>query len=248
MTRIPRFFTPRLLRSGTVLLPPEASRHALKTLRLKPGDRVRLFDGEGLEVEAEILPGGKASAKAGILGEVAPLDKGLPERILVFSPPRGERLDWLIEKGTELGVTAFQPLLWERTPPRSRSPRIDRLERIAASACEQCGRARLPAILPPLSLEAFLESEIRGKAYLLDREGPPPPGVEPPGPATILAGPEGGWIPQEREALLERGFTPVGLGSLTLRIETALLAGLVHLGRHSPPSGNPGREGREGPP
>ncbi len=245
MTRVPRFFLPGLAPSGRAVLPGEVARHALKTLRLKRGDLIRLFDGRGLEVEAEILSTGRREPAAGILSVLEPLDRGLPQRILVFSPPRGERLEWLVEKGTELGATLFRPVLWKRTPPRAGSFRVDRLEKIAASACEQCGRSFLPAFTPPVSLDRFLEGEIPGERILLERGAPLPAGAGFPGPATLVAGPEGGWEREEREALRERGFLAAGLGRLTLRIETALLAGLSLL---SPRGENPGRGEGGGPP
>ncbi len=241
MTRVPRFYQPGLAPSGEVLLSEEASRHAWKTLRLQKGDKIRLFDGKGLEVEARILSAGRGGVRAEILGVMEVPDRSLSPRALAFSPPRGERLEWLVEKGTELGATLFQPVLWRRTPPRARSFRLHRLERIAASACEQCGRATLPLILPPLSLERFLETGIRGTGLLLDRAGPPLEGRISPGGATLLAGPEGGWEPEEREAAEEAGFAPFSLGSFTLRIETALLAGLSRLAL---PGESPGREER----
>ena len=245
MSRVPRFYQPGLGTSGETLLSRESSRHALKTLRLKRGDPIRLFDGEGLEVEARILLSEKGRARVEVLRALEAPDRLLPPRVLAFSPPRGERLDLLVEKGTELGATHFQPVLWKRTPPRARSPRLHRLEKIAASACEQCGRARLPRLLPPLPLERFLETGFQGAGLLLDREGPPLEGRDVSGAATLLAGPEGGWEPGEKEAAREAGFLPSSLGPLTLRIETALLAGLSRLALPAEP---PGREGPGGSP
>ncbi len=245
MTRVPRFYQPGLAPEGKVDLSRDACRHALKTLRLKEGDPVRLFDGEGLEVEARILAAGKGRARAEVLRVLEAPDRFLPPRMLAFSPPRGERLDLLVEKGTELGAALFQPILWKRTPPRARSPRLGRLEKIAASACEQCGRARLPVFLPPLPLESFLQTGIQGAGLLLDKEGPPLAGKGLSGAVTLLAGPEGGLEPGEKEAALEAGFLPSSLGPLTLRIETALLAGLSRLALPAVP---PGREGPGGPP
>ena len=191
--------------------------------------------------------------EAEILEETTPADRGAPERILAFSPPRGERLEWLVEKGVELGATVFQPLLWERTPPRARNLRKERLQRIAAAACEQCGRAKLPHLLPPLPLEEFLAEEFlakefQGRAYLLDREGDPPPaGAGEAEEVLLAAGPEGGGTEEEKAALLARGFRPLRAGAYTLRIETALLAGLTLLSPPPARKGSPGREGREGP-
>ncbi len=246
MSRVPRFHVPDLPPSGPVPLPPEAARHARKTLRLEPGDPVRLFDGRGREAEARLLGGPRGGpVLAEILRLLPPPEGELPSRVLAFSPPRGERLEWLVEKSTELGATTLQPVLWERTPPRSRNLRLERLERIAASACEQCGRAFLPEILPPRTLEEFLEGPIPPGAFLLERGGPPPGREDKRAPILLAAGPEGGWTERERAALASRGFRPLGLGPLVLRIETALLAGLALL---APPCEAPGRGGSGAPP
>ncbi len=236
--RIPRVYLERIPESGEFDLPEEVKHYLKNVLRLKPGDRARFFDGKGREILVSLEGKGPVISKAKTVEGIRAPDRYLPERILAFSPPSRERLEWLIEKGTELGASRFILLKLERTPPRSREvgKKLKRLERIAGAACAQCGRAYLPSMEGPVGLGELLESlDPKHERILLD------PGAdarlgETGLPSIVLAGPEGGFTVRERRAIEGSGFKPYTLGPLTLRIETALLSALAVLGLNPGPA------------
>ncbi len=208
-------------------LEEEEFHHAIRVDRLREGDRFRAMDGHGHHWIARILSVDHAGRRARV-ELVEPLPNPI-RRSLVLGVAliRRERLEWLVEKATELGLTQLY-LLQTKHTVRSYAYRRDRLERVAWSAAKQCGRPDIPRIHDPRPLAQVVEET--GYAWLaLDasgrlfsrREGW---GHGLPG---VLVGPEGGWSEEERQWLKNKNIPLFSLGPLTLRTETAALAGLV---------------------
>ncbi len=232
---IPRFYCPIPLAPGQAATLPEAvSRHALAALRLRVGDRLILFDGDGGECLAVLERGGR-EACVRIL-ECRTVDRDSPlEVILAQGVSSGERMDYTLQKAVELGVAAIEPLLTRRTVVRLDAGRRQRRrahwQGVVMAACEQCGRNRLPAVGEIHDFPDWLVGTRQRTAvkYLLDPEG----GLRlrdlpaPDRPVLLLAGPEGGLEPAERAAALAVGFLPLRLGPRILRTETAAVAALA---------------------
>lgn len=231
--RISRLFVPQSLAAGTALaLDVEGGHYLRSVLRLKPGDAVVLFNGEGGEFPAEIVQIGRDGVVVAV-GECHPRDAESALRThLGLGISRGERMDLGIQKAVELGVSAITPLLTERCVVRlsadKAEQRLRHWQQVARSACEQCGRNRLPEIHPPVLLYPWLECQ-QGLRFILHPHG----GVAlrdlplPTGPVCLLSGPEGGFSDRERDDALRLGFTPLRLGPRILRTETAALAALA---------------------
>ncbi|MDJ0877066.1 MAG: 16S rRNA (uracil(1498)-N(3))-methyltransferase [Halieaceae bacterium] len=228
----PRFFTEQPLSAGDELaLETGPSRHIASALRLREGTPIRLFNGAGGEYLANISAISKQTVTVAV-SEFFPEDReaSLPITLGV-GISRGERMDLVVQKGTELGVAAIQPLVTERTEVRLKGEReqkkVRHWQQVAISACEQCGRNRLPAIAEPAPLARWLEgAEAELKLVLHHRSDQ---GLaESPAPASValLVGPEGGLSAAEIEAAEVAGFQPLTLGPRVLRTETAPLAAL----------------------
>jgi 16S rRNA (uracil1498-N3)-methyltransferase len=232
---VPRLFAPERLETGREVRLDQARAHYLgHVLRLRAGARLRLFNPDDGEWEAELGAPGRQGATA-TLGARVREPAAEPGPALHFAPIRRNRLDWLVEKAAELGAARLVPLLTERTVVRLENPA--RLRAVAAEAAEQCGRLSVPEIANPVPLGSWLagRSADRGRPLLLaDEAGGEPIATalaevagtaEPP---DLMVGPEGGWAPRERALLLSRpGVRPVSLGPLILRAETAALAALA---------------------
>ena len=241
----PRFFCPIPLVSGVRhQLPAGAARH-MQVLRLQPGDPVRLFDNtSGGEFDAAVTAMGRQSVEV-LIGQHQAVDREARRAVhLAIGMPANERMDWLVEKATELGVASIQPLMTQHGVVRLRderaTKRADHWRGIAIAACEQCGRNRLPRINSVASLIQWSSQ--------LDKTGTSPqrlvlslaPGAQPlqdwlpaPGAAgaavTLLCGPEGGLSAAEQADAAACGFVPVSLGARVLRSETAALVALTLL-------------------
>jgi 16S rRNA (uracil1498-N3)-methyltransferase len=230
---LPRLYIDAPLAEGLSLaLPPEAVRHA-QVLRLQPGAELTLFNGQGGEWSARIDSMGKRAVQAQVLAHHA-VERELPIGVsLAVVMPAGERMDFLVEKATELGVAAIQPLMSERSVLRLADERAEKRrahwQAIAVAACEQCGRNRVPAVEAPLALSAWLASlpartpnEIR---WLLGwREATPWRGAGDSARVRVLSGPEGGLTDAEEAQARAMQFEPVCLGARVLRADTAPLA------------------------
>jgi 16S rRNA (uracil1498-N3)-methyltransferase len=227
-----------LLAGKRVKLEGGAASHVTRVLRLRVGAALTVFDGTGGEHEASI---DKAHAGEVIVavGERAAIERESPLHLtLAQGVSRGERMDLVVQKATELGVTGLVPVLTERSVVKLTAQQSDRKvnhwRAIAIAACEQCGRNRLPAIAPPVALREFLGNAAAGGTRLLLSPGGttslgdlprPPAGV------TVLIGPEGGLTDEEEQSALAAGFTSVRLGPRVLRTETAAIAALALLQR-----------------
>ena len=242
---MPRFYCPSALSTGQTLdLPASAARH-VQVLRLQPGERITLFNGGmagalpfGGEFEATITRMGRSDVQVQV-GSHAVLEREAPRAVhLALGMPANERMDWLVEKATELGVASIQPLLTARSVLKLRGERADKKlahwQGVAVAACEQCGRNRVPVIHELLPLAEWVKSSPVATRLLLSlaHGGRPLTQVVASthaGPFVFLSGPEGGLDAEEEAAALACDFAPVTLGPRILRAETAPLAALAAL-------------------
>jgi 16S rRNA (uracil1498-N3)-methyltransferase len=235
---MPRFYCPVPLASGQSLdLPPGAARH-VQVLRLQPGAHITLFNGEGGEFDATIEEMGRRDVRVQVGAHDAVEREARTRVTLALGIPANERMDWLVEKATELGAAAIRPLQTERTVLRlsgeRAAKRLARWQGIAVAACEQCGRNRVPEIHPVQDLAEWLRqlpaAHEESRLLLALRPGAQAlPEASAQG-MTVLSGPEGGLSAAEEDAALNAGFRPVTLGPRVLRAETAPLAVLSRLG------------------
>ena len=235
--RVVRHFVDLPLAEGAALELPEAAvAHLVRVLRLGTGDRVRLFNGDGHDYESELESTGKREARARVLSRVAVASESPLAITLAQGIARGEKMDLILQKATELGVARIAPVVTERTEVRLDAERADKRlahwRGVLASACEQSGRARLPELLPPQALGNFLAQESCTRRLVLD-------------PATgstlaqlqlaagdslcLLVGPEGGLSERDLAAARAAGFSGLRLGPRILRTETAALAAIAGL-------------------
>lgn len=224
---------------GIVELCDQESRHARLSRRLSAGDELVVFDGQGREAPATITVASRNTVEVAV-GPVSRHPRPTPALTLAVAMPKGPRQDFLIEKCTELGVAAIQPLLTERSVAGASDHKRDKWRRATIEAAKQSGQCWLPELLAPLPLDRFLQGLDKfdlAAAAILPRAGSARPFHDllraGSAPSTIVAfiGPEGGWSPAEAEALIAAGATAVSLGPNVLRIETAAisLAAAVHV-------------------
>jgi 16S rRNA (uracil1498-N3)-methyltransferase len=236
--RIPRIYVPQALRPGhEVELPIQAGEHLARVLRLDRGHPLRLFDGSGSEYAGEIASVGKRAVTAHVLARAESADRESPLRITLGQGiARGEKMDWILQKATELGVTRIVPLVTERTEVKLDAERAARRrahwEAVLASACEQCGRNRLPRIDEPVRLVQWVAAldDDAGLRLALDPRGDANAReLDPGAQVTLAVGPEGGLSDHDLAALAQAGFRGLRLGPRILRTETAGLAALAAL-------------------
>ncbi|MBP6850175.1 MAG: 16S rRNA (uracil(1498)-N(3))-methyltransferase [Rhodoferax sp.] len=250
MSLPPRFYCPVALATGTDIdLPAGAARH-VQVLRLQPSAPIVLFGatspgasaGPGGEFDATVVEMGRSSVRVQVGAHHAVEREPARHIHLAIGVPANERMDWLIEKATELGAASVQALMTERTIVRldgeRARKRADHWHSIAVAACEQCGRNQVPRVPEVAPLRQWLAQQGRqphsaGLQLLLSfRAGARPlQDVLPPDcpVVTVLAGPEGGLSALEEEQALAQGFLPVSLGPRVLRAETAAIAALTLL-------------------
>jgi len=236
--RLTRVYVAAPLESGTRLrLEGSAASHVTRVLRLRVGAALILFNGSGGEYEASIdkAHGGELTVAVGAhhaLERESPLALTLVQGI-----SRGERMDLVVQKATELGVARLVPVITERSVVKLDAHQADRKllhwRAIVIAACEQCGRNRLPELAGPLGLREFLSGEgAGGTRLLLSPHAARGLGeLTRAAAVTVLIGPEGGLSEAEQEAAAQAGFAPVRLGPRILRTETAALTALALLQR-----------------
>ncbi|MBS3820366.1 MAG: 16S rRNA (uracil(1498)-N(3))-methyltransferase [Phycisphaerae bacterium] len=235
----PRFYCPHLA-VGRVDLPDGEAHHGLHVLRLRPGDEVELFDGAGAVATACVVDPGRKTVTC----EAGEVGRGQPPRPTVrmlFAVPKGKRLDWLLEKCTELAAGLLQPVVFERSGAGGSDLSVSKRERWLGrciAAAKQSGLNHLPEIGHPLAFDAMLADVAAGRedcgAMLLGDVGPGAHRLAATGETfgaaetvTVLVGPEGGLTGQERDGAVEAGFLPVRLGETVLRVETSAVAMLA---------------------
>jgi 16S rRNA (uracil1498-N3)-methyltransferase len=240
---VPRFFVDHPLHAlDTFALPAGAARHA-QVLRLQPGACIALFDGSGGEWDARVTHMGRSEVSVQ-LGCHNAVDRELSLQVtLALGVPANERMDMVIEKATELGVQAIQPLMCERSVLRLGGERAQKKvahwRAVALAACEQCGRTRVPQIGPVRAVLDWLgdpqpKGHVRWMLTLSDARDLsatawPNLGV------VCLSGPEGGLTPAEESAARDAGYLGVSLGPRVLRADTAPLALLARLALSATP-------------
>jgi 16S rRNA (uracil1498-N3)-methyltransferase len=230
-----------LAADSTLALPAGAARH-VQVLRMQPGDVLTLFDGLGGEYAATIERMGRSEVAVRV-GAHSAIEREAPRAVqLAIGMPANERMDWLVEKATELGVAGIQPLMTAHGVLRLTGERAEKKrahwEAIAVAACEQSGRNRVPRIHPVRTLAGWIDTppehaerfvlslaanarhagDIHGRMRAADAHG-----------LCVLSGPEGGLSADEEQDAIARGFAPLTLGPRVLRAETAALAALALL-------------------
>jgi 16S rRNA (uracil1498-N3)-methyltransferase len=234
--RVTRIYVDAPLSVGQqIVLPEQAATHLMRVLRLRAGAALTLFNGQGGEYAAELLALERGTARAAILKQV-PIERESPLRLILLQGiSRGERMDLIVQKATELGIERLVPIAAEhgivRLDPIQGIRRVEHWQSIAISACEQCGRNRVPHIDPVVTLAKALDAlPAEGARLLLDPEGAMTLATVPvAGAATVLIGPEGGWSEAERRLCERTGISACRLGPRVLRTETAPLAVLAAL-------------------
>ncbi len=220
-----------------VALPAAPSNHLLRVLRAAPGTAVVLFNGDGVDYAGTLVGNARSSAEVDVAGASPSTVESPFTVVLAQGIARGEKMDLILQKATELGVAGFEPLITGRTEVRldaeRTSKRMAHWSGVLASACEQCGRGRLPTLAPPQRLDPWLDAgrseglrlilDPVGEVSLADLAGPAPAS------AVLAVGPEGGFSEAERARFRAAGFIGLRLGPRILRTETAGLAALAVL-------------------
>ena len=232
---MPRFYVDQPLdgaSSSDLILPAGAARH-VQVLRLQPGAAITLFDGSGAEWQAEVTSMGRSEVVVR-LQERQLVQRELGQDVtLAVVMPANDRMDGIVEKATELGAFAIQPLMSERSVLRLNAERgekkVAHWQGVAVAACEQSGRTRVPLISPVMSLNAWLQSlgaaSTNQRRWLLSPTAAQPLAAQASAAQTlILSGPEGGLSPAEEDAARAKGFLAMNLGPRILRADTAPLA------------------------
>lgn len=232
MGHVPRLFVRGKLGPGRLLLEGEAANRLAAVLRVRPGEEVRLFAGEGREWQAEVRETARGRVAVEVLGVVR--QEPPPEPVVEAWVPliRAQRFEWAVEKCTEAGADIIRPVA-TAFGQRGEAPsdgRRERWERIAVEASEQCGRLYVPVIEPAAGLDGLLGA-FRGTLVALDRDGLRPAELGPllpgRGRLAVVCGPEGGFSPGELALLRAKGALFARAGPYVLRAETAAVAGVV---------------------
>lgn len=233
---MPRFYCqPPIPEQDSFDLPADAAHHASRVLRLREGDSVQIFDGTGGECLGVI---GQISGKRVSVEKIVRVDADRESHLritLAQALSSSEKMDWVIQKATELGAVRIQPVATERSVARlsaeRAAKRTEHWQQVAISACEQCGRNMLPEICAPVDIMAWLQQM---RAVCVDKYILLPEGASslqqlsrPAGDAVLLIGAEGGFTKTESDTAILCGFKPVRLGARVLRTETAAVAGLA---------------------
>ncbi len=235
--RLTRVHVDQPLTSGTrVVLPESAGAHLVRVLRLREGEACVLFNGDGHDYDARLLAANKRGVEAEIVDRRL-VDNESPLRIVLLQGiARGEKMDLILQKATELGVHAIVPVFADRTEVRLDGERLqkrmDHWRSVVISACEQSGRARIPDVWAARGLaEAAAALEADALKLTLDPVGEHrfETLAKPAGAVVIGIGPEGGWSEKDRIVLQQHGFSGLRLGPRVLRTETAGLAAIAAL-------------------
>lgn len=223
-----RYFCEDLQQSVAVLVDSEAH-HARHVMRLKAGDRIQLFDGQGTAASGTVIELGRRSVRVEVL-ETSTIARPDQRPLMIASAvPKGDRLKWMVEKLTELGVDRWQPIVCERSVAEPGKSRLEKLHTTVVHACKQSGRLHLMIIERPLEFQQFLQQSSSTARQLLMAHPCAQPFAEitaQPAAASrgVLIGPEGGFTDREVEAAQQAKVQPVALSGHILRTETAAVA------------------------
>jgi 16S rRNA (uracil1498-N3)-methyltransferase len=232
---VARFHVPEAAPGARVELPEHSAHHAREVLRLRAGAAVRVFDGAGVEFDAVLDEVSRRTVSARLGHRVEPRPESPLRLVLAVSPLKGDRMELVVQKATELGVTEVWPVVTDRTDAAARpalhGTRDERWARVASGAAEQCGRAFVPPLAPTVRLADLLDRPFDGaRVALLETSGHPPlPSLPRPldDGLLLLVGPAGGFEPQEAARLTASGFVAASLGPRILRAETAAVAAVA---------------------
>jgi 16S rRNA (uracil1498-N3)-methyltransferase len=235
--RLTRVFVDQALVSGAeAVLPDAAAYHVVRVLRLRAGAPLVLFDGSGADFRGDIVAVEGDRVRVSVGERAAGLRESPLAITLVQAVSRGERMDWTLQKATELGVKRIQPVLSARSVVRldeqQGAKKLRHWQAIVAGACEQCGRSVLPEVRAPLDLARYLAEAAReGQRLVLSPSGPASLAglASTAARVELLIGPEGGLDDLELDAAARAGFAPVRLGPRVLRTETAGIVALTVL-------------------
>ena len=235
--RLTRCFIEMPLKPGVrIALPEPAAAHLTRVLRLREGDACVLFNGDGHDHAATLVAVGKREVVAEVSAATAVANESPLRIVLLQSVARGEKMDLILQKATELGVSAVVPVSSERSEVKLDAERAEKRvahwRSVVVSACEQSGRATVPTVAAPAALADAARAIDTTLKLTLDPEGEHALASLPmPSPASvaIAIGPEGGWSPRDRELLRVAGFSGLRLGPRVLRTETAGLAAIAAL-------------------
>ncbi|MDY6978488.1 MAG: 16S rRNA (uracil(1498)-N(3))-methyltransferase [Pseudomonadota bacterium] len=231
--RIPRLYQDCPLAVGaSIELDETAVRHAIQVLRLKPDDRLILFNGDGHNYPARLTAISKKQATARIEDATAADNESPLQTHLALGIAKGERMDYALQKAVELGINRLTPLLTKRCvvqlDEKREQKRRQHWQGIIRGACEQSGRARLPQLDPVMSYSEFLDTPLTGQRMILDpRSDRSLSDCTRPQQLILMIGPEGGFTQTEREMAYQHDATGIRLGPRILRTETAVVAGLT---------------------
>lgn len=234
MRTVRHFVEASLLQGAIVALPEPAVAHLVRVLRLGMGDEIVLFNGDGCDYRARLVSVGKKSAEAEILSRASVANESPLPITLAQGIARGEKMDLILQKATELGVACIAPVITERTEVRLDSERsgkkMQHWRGIIASACEQSGRAALPRLLDPQLLSTFAASDRNSRRFILDPaagQAIASAAIDGEATVTLLIGPEGGLSERDVAALRAAHYEGIRLGPRILRTETAGLAAIA---------------------
>lgn len=229
---LPRFHVPEAAPGARLELPEHVAHHAREVLRLRPGAAAQVFDGQGNEYQATVERIDRRHVTMHLGSPVSARPEAPLRIVLALSTLRGDGMEWVVQKATELGVAEIRPLVTARTDSAARpallGTRQERWEKVASGAAEQCGRAVVPSIAPTTHLDPLLAEPFEGRRLIFSATGgvglrslPAPTAVQ------VLIGPPGGWDPIELERAAHAGFEAASLGPRTLRTETAAIAAIA---------------------
>ncbi|MET4692605.1 16S rRNA (uracil(1498)-N(3))-methyltransferase [Endozoicomonas lisbonensis] len=231
--RNPRIYFPCSMSAGaTVELTDSAANHVGKVLRMKPQDSLILFDGDGSAYQGKVE---SVSKKSVVVMLEHPIEKTVESPLSIHlgqSLSRGERMDYAIQKATEVGVTEITPLFSERCEVKLNKERLEKRlrhwQQVAISACEQCGRNRVPVIHPAVSVDEWVTQQTSDLKFVLHhRTERRLEGYDQPASVSLLIGPEGGLTADEIERAEQNGFNALALGPRVLRTETAPVSAIT---------------------
>jgi len=226
---MPRFFLPPDSWADEAWLTGDEAKHLSQVLRIRAGETVTVFDGEGRRAEAVVREVARDRAKLS-LGPVVQTPAPKPSLTLALAIPKGKNMDLVVQKAVELGVSVIQPLITRRTIVQPGEGKAEKWRRVVLEACKQCGLDHLPGVAEPLTFAGWLANRANDDLALIASLAP---GARPmkeavragnlPDGVTVLIGPEGDFTSDETSTALAAGFHPVTLGTNVLRAETAAL-------------------------
>lgn len=232
-----RFFLPPALWTTETALSGDEAKHLSQVLRIRVGENIELFDGEGRRASAEVLSISKQRVEIR-LSEITQAPPQRPHITLAQAIPKGKNMDLIVQKSVELGVAVIQPLVTRFTVVQPGEGKAEKWNRVALEACKQCGQDRLPEVAEPFMIAAWLSDNASAATSLKLIASLAPaarpfrqvlnefPEME---QVILLVGPEGDFSEEETQRALDAGFIPISLGDMVLRTETATLYGLAAL-------------------